>query len=353
MGSKSSAEAKPVVVPALLALPGGETVAAAQKKLCKSAVRGATLADDREELLLKCFQEWDSNGDGVISIEEICDALGKLGVKLGSNDKAKLMAVADLNKDAMISFEELCSWLCTSPRVRQYFVLIESLHSDLLKALDNSIAKGHGERYVETKKKIGVDIDKQFPLLIEAMLDYSDKDGSGKLDEDESIIFFANFMEEMVKAPHIIEAIVGLVTHSSLGDIIEKLVNQAITDAGHDECTRISVEQKLRNEVFVHVVSTRRAIEANADLQRSAYREAFEVMDKDKDCKLCRSEMAQCLIPSFGNEAYRRFLSALGLAATDAEMRKIAECNIDRLLAEESLAKKAEATMQSKWLTQR
>lgn len=326
----------------------------AHKALCKDAVRGAKLhRDDREELLLKCFQKWDDNGDGVITVKELERTLSELGVKVTSNDAAKLFAVADIDEDGTISFAELCHWLCSSPRLVEYFRLIESMNSGLMVEL----GKPHtDEQYKDIKKSIEDSIKTQFPPLIKAILDYSDKDGSGKLEEDESIMFFGNFVDEMMQEPQTIEAIVGLVTHSCSNDLIDEIVDNAMEKtevAGYNEGTRARVELKLRNAVCNDIMITRRSMEESAELQRNAYVAAFDVMDKNNDVRLCTSEMAHCLVPSFSNKTCRRFLSALGLMKTDAEMKQFAELHVHHLMAETAHSAGFEARRQQDagWLT--
>lgn len=350
-GATSYADAGSITGPAPVRRSIGVS---AHKALCKNALQGAKLhRDDREELLLKCFQSWDDNGDGVITVKELERTLSELGVKVSSSEAAKIFAVADIDKDGTISFAELCHWLCSSPRLLEYFRLIESMHSGLMGELGKPITDEH---YQDIKKSIGSSIKTQFPPLIEALLDDSDTNCNGKLEEDESIIFFGNFVEEMMQTPQIIEAIVGLVTHSCSADIIDELVENTMKKAevaGYNESTRARVELKLRNAVCNDIMITRRSIETSAELQRDAYVAAFNVMDKDKDGRLCKSEMARCLVPSFSNKTCRRFLSALGLMKTDAEIKQIAELHVHHLIAETNHSAGLEARRQQDagWLT--
>lgn len=55
------------------------------------------------------FAQWDPSGDGKIQIQELQDALGKLGI---SAEKTETMFnAADVNHDGDIQFEEFVDWL--------------------------------------------------------------------------------------------------------------------------------------------------------------------------------------------------------------------------------------------------
>lgn len=60
---------------------------------------------ETDELRL-CFEKFDKNGDGQISITELKEVMNRLGEKLTENELKEMMNDADTNKDGCIDFEE-------------------------------------------------------------------------------------------------------------------------------------------------------------------------------------------------------------------------------------------------------
>ncbi|GAA5809592.1 hypothetical protein MFLAVUS_003003 [Mucor flavus] len=60
---------------------------------------------ESDELRL-CFEKFDKNGDGQISVNELKEVMDRLGEKLSENELNEMMNDADTNKDGFIDFEE-------------------------------------------------------------------------------------------------------------------------------------------------------------------------------------------------------------------------------------------------------
>jgi len=164
------------------------------------------------------------------------------------------------------------------------------------------------------------------------------------LDEDESVLFFGNFVSQLMQSPGTVEAIVGLVTCTSYEDVISEACQKAFSsNSGRNltEAQQVSVEYKNRFEVQMEILSRRHDIDEDADRQKASFREAFRVIDANGDGRLCKEEVRECLLPSAKNDSCRNFLSAFGLMATDDELKTIAEGKLVGLLKEEQLARQA------------
>ncbi|KAG2235520.1 hypothetical protein BDF21DRAFT_404045 [Thamnidium elegans] len=60
---------------------------------------------ETDELRL-CFEKFDKNGDGQISVNELKEVMDRLGEKLSENELKEMINDADTNKDGFIDFEE-------------------------------------------------------------------------------------------------------------------------------------------------------------------------------------------------------------------------------------------------------
>lgn len=60
---------------------------------------------ETDELRL-CFERFDKNGDGQISLEELREVMKDLGENLSENELKDMMNDADTNRDAHIDFQE-------------------------------------------------------------------------------------------------------------------------------------------------------------------------------------------------------------------------------------------------------
>ncbi|CAE7855423.1 CMD1 [Symbiodinium necroappetens] len=193
--------------------------------MCKAAITGSTGWEDKETKVLKTFQAWDTDGNGYISKEEMTRVLSEL-CSASSGEVEEMLANADIDQDGKIDYEELVHWICRAPYLEKYFQashdvfffnirnmdsdlegleevrdLIEGSLHDPKERLKNIVAyfsvfQPPGkvmEVFSACAQKAQGRIDAQLTPLIKLTFAYHDKDDSGTLSYDESIIFFANF----------------------------------------------------------------------------------------------------------------------------------------------------------------
>merc|ERR1719262_1270149 len=61
--------------------------------------------------MLYTFKCWDTDGDGIISGEELINVIHTLNPKLGQVTAEKMMQQADTNGDGHIDFKEFVAWM--------------------------------------------------------------------------------------------------------------------------------------------------------------------------------------------------------------------------------------------------
>jgi Ca2+-binding EF-hand superfamily protein len=65
--------------------------------------------------LRKIFKDFDSNGSGSITIDELLAMLAKLGISVERKYANGMMKELDQNKTGMLEFEEFTTFLLYSP----------------------------------------------------------------------------------------------------------------------------------------------------------------------------------------------------------------------------------------------
>jgi len=86
---------------------------------CAAAVRsnidaspGAGAEDKR---LATCFQKWDVDGNGLISVHELMRVLQTCGTKISPTDLGAFFQEMDTDKDGVINYNEFVAWLYPTP----------------------------------------------------------------------------------------------------------------------------------------------------------------------------------------------------------------------------------------------
>jgi len=69
--------------------------------------------DPKHDKVLQVFKQWDANGDGIISADEMKTALLKIG--MSEKNIATAIEEADMNLDHVINYEEFLVWVYTDP----------------------------------------------------------------------------------------------------------------------------------------------------------------------------------------------------------------------------------------------
>jgi Ca2+-binding EF-hand superfamily protein len=81
-----------------------KSVAAADSRRAKSYTR--RMSQHEPDELRLCFEKFDKNGDGQISMDELKEVMNRLGEKLTDQELKDMMQDADTNNDGFIDFQE-------------------------------------------------------------------------------------------------------------------------------------------------------------------------------------------------------------------------------------------------------
>eukprot|EP00930_Biecheleria_cincta_P075368 TRINITY_DN6252_c0_g2_i1.p1 TRINITY_DN6252_c0_g2~~TRINITY_DN6252_c0_g2_i1.p1 ORF type:complete len:284 (-),score=69.97 TRINITY_DN6252_c0_g2_i1:112-963(-) len=258
------------------------------KESCKRALLGAERGKDREDALLAQFKAWDKDGNGEIPVKELAALLTELNPSV---KWSKLLAHADIDQDGSIDFEELVSWTCSSPHLREYFQVWGRIETSRTKETYGSIKAFQEDRITKRKLKEVLEdvndrhdtmVQEQLPSLIEKSFDHHDKDGSGVLEKSESVIFFSNYVALLQN--HWIS-----VARSIARENVENMESL------------LSMEKKIKRMVDEY--------EKDAE---ERHRNAFKFIDRDGSKRLEKHEVVRAL-SDVRMDSKRPFLRILGL----------------------------------------
>eukprot|EP00930_Biecheleria_cincta_P049172 TRINITY_DN34413_c0_g1_i1.p1 TRINITY_DN34413_c0_g1~~TRINITY_DN34413_c0_g1_i1.p1 ORF type:complete len:339 (+),score=99.07 TRINITY_DN34413_c0_g1_i1:86-1018(+) len=280
---------------------GASKTETGKKQLCKKVISGVETMQDKTDKMKLAFKEWDTDGSNSISKEELVKVLEQLGTKLSAKDKDLLFKEADANHDASLSYEEFVDWLTTAPNLKRYFEVsaqimkknmeeakkvTDQMHKELLKG-NSEVMKTLGPKMEALQKKSQARIDKELTPIIKKAFAYHDKDGSGALDKDESLIFFSNYADMLVP---FLESTCELATTQQM-DMMKLQSPGELMQAFKAEMT------KLKSSYLV-----------NVDKHHQA---AFKTLDTNNDGKLQEKEVVEALL--HGHRKNAEFMHALGL----------------------------------------
>ncbi|KAM6214861.1 calmodulin-like protein 5 [Rhynchocyon petersi] len=82
----------------------GDGVISFQEFLEAIAKRRGGLSSEKD--MQAAFREFDENGDGHITVAELKQAMGKMGVKLSEEEVDQMIREADTDKDGQVNYEE-------------------------------------------------------------------------------------------------------------------------------------------------------------------------------------------------------------------------------------------------------
>ena len=68
-----------------------------------------------EYTLRKIFKDFDSNGSGTITLDELTAMLAKLGISIERKYVSGLLKIIDTNQSGMIEFEEFAAFIIYDP----------------------------------------------------------------------------------------------------------------------------------------------------------------------------------------------------------------------------------------------
>ncbi|CAE7734726.1 unnamed protein product [Symbiodinium pilosum] len=263
---------------------------AAAKKIASSALQGAVTKAQSEQAMIMAFKSFDADGNGTISKKEFAAVLQKLNMKMTSRQIDMLFGTVDTDEDGYIQFEELCCWLCGTPCFNRYF---EELGAILREYAEKIKPVGKGDARIQNAESanqwLAKELERRVRPTVKEVFHQADRDSNGILTEEEGVLLFSNYARMLAKhADTIIE--ISKRTWLEKGHWDKKSFKKLVPDLHRIVSTQIS-------EYETHI--------------DSRHREAFNVIDKNKDGHLILEEVVQCLTP--GTYRYREFHKALQL----------------------------------------
>ncbi|CAK8986603.1 unnamed protein product [Durusdinium trenchii] len=278
-----------------------------KKKMCKRAIAGSSDWKDKEDKTVEAFQSWDTDGNGFIGEEELADVLAKMGCEVSSKDLQIMLKNADGNKDGKIAYEEMVHWICRAPDLEVYFMLSSDLFKESVKQLEQElqILKRSLESQEDAQELMNqkltmlqttakAKMQEKLTPVIKRSFSYHDKDNSGALTYDESMIFFSNFVA--LYEPF-------METISKLSTFQRMTVPSTSTAAPHE----------LHNEFLKQYTILKDHHLENID---SHHKAAFECLCREGQIR--EDDLVEALL--HGHPKNREFLEALGLLATLGDM---------------------------------
>lgn len=316
-----------------------------RKQLCVRVLGGSRSATDSHYKLLAVFNDFDIDGSGEISMEELERVMKQLAPSVSVRH---MMAAADLDKNGTVNLEEMCEWLTGSTFSTEFFCCIERIWEDireeeevrslmlskhvqdrveeirpqleeLIKWSGGDLSKVKSEDFQKAfhennrvhhagltvgrtcldvalmerrevarrtqsggvGKKFCRKMREDLTPIVRKWFAHYDNDGNGVLGVDESILFFSDFIS---KAEHHLAWMIS---------ITDKRIRGA---AASDEIAKAFAHETI--ETLFRDLDDR-------------MRRAFNLMDVSRDGKLQEDEVISTVIP--GMPKHNDFLKALGL----------------------------------------
>jgi len=315
------------------------------KKLCKQAITGSKDWKDKEEKILAAFTKWDKDANGFISKEELKDVLNALGLPAKEEDVDVMLKDADLDNDGKINYEEMVHWLCRAPHLEQYFLMSVDLfkqiftdaNSEMVKIMEEmtevkkSAEDGDNPSPDDVKKVFEVlrkviqklqeiakatekKIEEQLGPVIRKSFQYHDKDSSGMLTYDESIVFFSNFVALWEPFAEVMSELNVIATEMKL-DVLEADEGMD-AEAAAEHTKKREEKMKLVTPDKLHEVFKQKYAILKEDRLKNIdehHKRAFEVLSTDG--QISEESLLEALL--HGHEKNSEFLNAMNLLVVD------------------------------------
>eukprot|EP00434_Breviolum_minutum_P026026 symbB.v1.2.023005.t1/scaffold2078.1/size90238/4 len=337
------------------------------KKLCKQAITGSKDWKDKEEKILAAFKKWDKDGNGFISKEELKDVLNALGLPAKEEDVEVMLKDADLDNDGKIDYEEMVHWLCRAPHLEQYFLMSVDLfkqiftdanselwhlwaamlfrknishlfHEEMVKIMEEmtevkkSTEEGGSspddvkkvfavlrkviQKLQEIAKATEKKIEEQLGPVIRKSFQYHDKDSSGMLTYDESIVFFSNFVALWEPFAEVMSELNVIATEMKV-DVLEAEEADAMdAEAAAEHTKKREEKMKLVTPDKLHEVFKQKYAILKEDRLKNIdehNKRAFEVLSTDG--QISEESLVEALL--HGHEKNSEFLNAMNLLVVD------------------------------------
>merc|ERR1712232_1479460 len=215
------------------------------------------------------------------------------GGNMSTNDFVACVQDMDTDANGKIDYQEFVSWVFKAPNLDQYFKIQEEYtqkRADLTAACNKELLPeltGGGNKTPEEKKvilqkysdlqeNIKADRDKELEPFIHRTFHWHDKKGNGILEKDESIIFFSNVAERLVKYQET-SMVVDIVT-----DIISTVQQRQLDCTGSPDDMKEATQQigDWKAAIKIVLAKKRQSFFKNMD---ERLKNAFEVVDVNKD----------------------------------------------------------------------
>jgi len=300
----------------------------ARKAMASSVIKGASSISEAEEQLLECFKKWDADGSGSISKDEFEHAMQGLSTKLSKSQAEKLFLEADTNGDGIISLEEMHEFLFGAPHLANYFQVLMKLQDEMdvktLQATKNdqgAAAMKDNEQWLESAYNMSL------KPLIKKSFDNHDKHGNKILEVDESKVFFNNYSEKLL---------------CFWDCMIESRMEFWLTKLGYLDTIGVMEFELLQATMETFTTEQRTCYLKSMD---TCHNHAFDVLDKNKDGRLGLEEVIQGLTP--GTYRYREFHRKLHLC-TFQEFDEKFKFEIDKMGMVSKIRSSTRSTRSSK-----
>lgn len=291
---------------------GGSSRDVAAKYACKKALKGAANVADSEDRVLQIFKDADSDGSGTISPKELLAYFTSEGVKIRQQDVDAIFKDEGVDRSKGLSLDEFVAWIFSAPNLKRYFekqaeivARAQKEATKLREKVEKKMEKVPGagdctemfaEEAVKLQEQTKRKMEKELTPLIKKSFKWHDKDDSGVLDKDESIVFFSNYVSLLV--PHMI----------SIGQAV-CLLQVDFSEGAHIKGSWTALEVAL----------TKKQAEYKADID-NRHQQAFALLDVKGDGKLHESEVLDALLP--GKPQNENFMRALGILLEPDELKK-------------------------------
>eukprot|EP00930_Biecheleria_cincta_P102200 TRINITY_DN93893_c0_g1_i1.p1 TRINITY_DN93893_c0_g1~~TRINITY_DN93893_c0_g1_i1.p1 ORF type:complete len:319 (-),score=70.34 TRINITY_DN93893_c0_g1_i1:1-927(-) len=280
---------------------------AGYRQACKSLLWGPDHTQDKETVLLRSFRKWKGpGGDGSIRIENLIEVMNVLMPGFEEQNAELipgLLRKMDRDRSGSIDFEELAGFLLSPPYLKEFFDAMLTISSSRIAEMqkigrqihDGVISSASGKDFMRNTALMYDNMEKdQLTPLLQASFDAHDKDRSGVLEKDESILFFSHYAELHY----------GYAYQLARSHCISTAAHNA--DYASDE-SREGLEELLRQaEAW-----TRKAVDGFFADAVNRQKAAFDVLDVNKNYRLERTEVIRGLLP--GSAENLAFLRAMGL----------------------------------------
>lgn len=151
----------------------------AVKAMCKSAIRDAAAVQDMEDQLIRLFEDWDRDGNGQLTMDEMSEVFATIGLEMSAKEIEFVFKNMDRDSSGGIAYREMVDYFFRSPFMDRYIEESKVLVTMAVGALPT--------RKITQRQK------QKLQSLLKFSFAYHDKDESGILEKDESIIFITNY----------------------------------------------------------------------------------------------------------------------------------------------------------------